>query len=135
MARHTRAAAAWIRTSSSWTSAPATPPTDSRPTSRAGPAGPLLGKPGGVFVLDADKVSADDAVLLTAAARAVLGGGRRSLADQLDRRPAAAALPPPLRSTRTDRSGSPFGTVRQRLPRAYGSGTATAGSHATVAST
>ena len=48
---------------------------------QAGPAGPLLGKPGGVFVLDAGKVSADDVVLLTAAARAVLGGGRRSLAD------------------------------------------------------
>ena len=51
---------------------------------QAGPAGPLLGKPGGVFVLDAGKVSTDDAVLLAAAARAVLGGGRRSLADQLD---------------------------------------------------
>ena len=66
---------------------------------QAGPAGSLLGKPGGVFVLDAGKVSADDAVLLTAAARAVLGGGRRSLADQLDCRPAATALPPPLTIT------------------------------------
>jgi cellobiose phosphorylase len=63
---------------------------------QAGPAGPRLGKPGGVFVLDAGKISADDAVLLTAAARAVFGGGRRSLADQLDSRPAVAALPPPL---------------------------------------
>ena len=63
---------------------------------QAGPAGSLLGKPGGVFVLDAGKVSADDAVLITAAARAVLVGGRRSLADQLDCRPAVAALPPPM---------------------------------------
>ena len=36
------------------------------------------------------RLSADDAVLLAAAARAVLGGGRGSLADQLDRRPAAS---------------------------------------------
>ena len=64
-----------------------------------GPAGPLLGKPGGVFVLDARKVPADDVVLLMAAARAVLGGGRGSLADQLDNRPAVAALPPPLTIT------------------------------------
>ena len=63
---------------------------------QAGPAGSLLGKPGGVFVLDAGKVSADDAVLITAAARAVLVGGRRSLADQLDCRPAVSALPPPM---------------------------------------
>ena len=66
---------------------------------QAGPAGQLIGKPGGVFVLNAGKVSTDDAVLLIAAARAVLGGGRRSLADQLDCRPAAAALPPPLTIT------------------------------------
>jgi cellobiose phosphorylase len=66
---------------------------------QAGPAGPLLGKPGGVFLLDAAKVSADDAVLLTAAARAVLGGSRRSLADQLDSPPSAATLPPRLTIT------------------------------------
>ena len=76
---------------------------------QAGPAGPLLGKPGGVFVLDAGKVSADDVVLLTAAARAVLGGGPRSLADQLDCRPAAAALPPPLTITQPP-APEPVGT-------------------------
>ncbi len=59
-------------------------------------AGPLLGKPGGVFVLDGGKISADDIVLLTAAARAVLGSGRRSLAEELDCQPVATALPPPL---------------------------------------
>jgi cellobiose phosphorylase len=60
-------------------------------------AGPLLGKPGGVFVLAAEKVPADDRVLLAAAARAVLGSGRGSLADQVNRRPATAAVPqPPL---------------------------------------
>ncbi len=66
---------------------------------QAGTAGTLVGKPGGIFALDAGKVSTDDALLLTAAARAVLVGGGRSLADQLDCRPAAVALPPPLTFT------------------------------------
>jgi len=43
-------------------------------------AGNVLGKSGGVFFLTADKVPADDAILLAAAARAVLGGDRGSLA-------------------------------------------------------
>ena len=46
----------------------------------------MLGKPGGVFFLTADNMSADDAVLLAAAARAVLGGGRGSLTDQIGTR-------------------------------------------------
>ena len=63
---------------------------------QTGAASESLGKPGGIFLLAADRLSADDAVLLTAAARAVLGGGRGSLADQLDHRPAAAPPLPPL---------------------------------------
>jgi cellobiose phosphorylase len=62
---------------------------------QGGDAGPLLGKPGGVFVLAAEKVHADDQMLFAAAARAVLGGGRGSLADQIQRRPAAATLARP----------------------------------------
>jgi cellobiose phosphorylase len=42
---------------------------------QTGVAGEMLDKSGGVFFLTADKVSADDAVLLAASARAVLGGG------------------------------------------------------------
>ena len=61
----------------------------------SGVAGPILGKPGGVFVMAAEKVPADDRVLLAAAARAVLGGRNGSLADQLDRRPAAATVARP----------------------------------------
>src|SRR5262249_38053408 len=69
---------------------------------QGGVTGPLLGKPGGVFVLAAEKVAADDRVLLAAAARAVLGGGHGSLADQMDRRPAAATLArPPITKTPT----------------------------------
>ena len=44
----------------------------------------MLGKSGGVFVLAARQLSTDDAVLLAAASRAVLGGGRGSLAEQID---------------------------------------------------
>jgi cellobiose phosphorylase len=61
---------------------------------QTGIAGEMLGKPGGVFFLTADRVPADDAVLLAAAARAVFGGDRGSLAEQLDQR--AAQRPDPL---------------------------------------
>jgi cellobiose phosphorylase len=67
---------------------------------QGGAAGPLLGKPSGVFVLAAEKMPSADKVLLAAAARAVLGGGRGSLADQVDRRPAAAThTQPPISPT------------------------------------
>jgi cellobiose phosphorylase len=66
---------------------------------QAGQAGPLLGKAGGVFSLLAAKVPKDDAMLLAAAARVVLGGGRGKLADQLRREPEPAVLPPPLNRT------------------------------------
>ena len=52
---------------------------------QSGVAGELLGKSGGVFFLAADKVAPDDAILLAAAARAVLGGGRGPLTEQIDR--------------------------------------------------
>jgi cellobiose phosphorylase len=65
----------------------------------SGPAGPLLGKPGGVFVVAAEQVSEAGAVLLAAGARAVLGGGRGTLADHLRREPEPAPLPPPLATT------------------------------------
>jgi cellobiose phosphorylase len=67
---------------------------------QAGADGEWIGKPGGLFLPAADRLSADDAGLLTAAARAVLGGGRGSLADQLDHRPAATTPPPPLATSR-----------------------------------
>ena len=60
-----------------------------------GAASEMLGKPGGVFFLTADKVPTDDAVLLAAAARAVLGGGRGSLTEQIDHRAAPRPTPPP----------------------------------------
>jgi cellobiose phosphorylase len=68
---------------------------------QAGVAGEMFGKSGGVFFLTADKVPADDAVLLAATARAVLGRGRGSLTDQIDRPSALrrTALPQPLTPT------------------------------------
>ena len=64
---------------------------------QTGIAGEMLDKSGGVFFLTADKVSADDAVLLAASARAVLGGDSGSLAEQIDHRAAPQPdLPPQL---------------------------------------
>ena len=69
----------------------------------------ILGKPGGIFVLDAANVPAEDAVLLAAAARAVLGGGSGSLAAQLNRTSAATPLPSRLSpgSIRAEPSAQP----------------------------
>ena len=50
-----------------------------------GVASEMLGKAGGVFFFNADKVPTNDAVLLAAAARAVLGGDSGSLTEQIDR--------------------------------------------------
>jgi hypothetical protein len=61
-----------------------------------GAAGAMLGKPDGVFFLTGDSVAADDAVLIAAAARAVLGAGRGPLEEQIDR----GAGPPPARPPR-----------------------------------
>jgi cyclic beta-1,2-glucan synthetase len=59
----------------------------------------LVDRPGGVFVRRADQLSADDRVLLQAAARVVLVGSRGSLSAQVDRREPPAVLPPPLVTT------------------------------------
>jgi cellobiose phosphorylase len=75
---------------------------------QGGVAGQLVGKSGGVFVLAAEKLPADDRVLLAAAARAVLSGGRGSLAEQIDRRPGAATPARPL-ITKTPIAAEPAG--------------------------
>jgi len=51
---------------------------------QTGVASEIFGKPGGVFFLTAEKVSPDDLVLLRAVARAVLGGDRGSLSEQIE---------------------------------------------------
>jgi cellobiose phosphorylase len=60
---------------------------------QTGPAGEMLGKPDGVFFLTVDKVPADEAVLLAAAARVVLGGNRGSLTEQINHH----VVPQPIR--------------------------------------
>ena len=67
-----------------------------------GVAREMVGKSGGVFFLKADKVPTDEAVLLAAAARAVLGGDRGSLAEQIDHPVTAGTVPsPPFIQTAT----------------------------------
>ncbi|HEX3231778.1 MAG TPA: hypothetical protein VHQ95_22560, partial [Pyrinomonadaceae bacterium] len=65
---------------------------------QTGISGEMLEKPGGIFFLTADNVTANDAILLKAAAKAILGGDRGSLAEQIDHR-AAPQLEPPSQLT------------------------------------
>ena len=77
-----------------------------------GAAGEMLGKPDGVFFLIADNMSADERVLLAAAARAVLGGGHGSLTDQIGTRDGPpltrpAPLIPPIGTAAFAERGQP----------------------------
>jgi cellobiose phosphorylase len=74
---------------------------------QSGPAGSLLGKPGGVFILAADTVPDDGRVLIEAAARAVLVGGRGLLAEQLRPEPGTPATPPELAVSHTPAPAPP----------------------------
>jgi cellobiose phosphorylase len=74
---------------------------------QGGPARSLLGKPGGVFVLPAGSVPDDGRVLIEAAARVVLWGGRGSLTEQLRHEPAAPTLPPELAADHTPAPAAP----------------------------
>ena len=61
---------------------------------RSSPGASLMDKPGGIFVLRSDVMSAEEQVLLGTAARAILIGGRGTLAEQLSRAlPEEARLP------------------------------------------
>ena len=63
---------------------------------QTGAAGDVLGKPGGVFLLTTRQVPATDALLLSAAARAVVGRGRGSLAGAVEPDDSALAEAPEL---------------------------------------
>jgi cellobiose phosphorylase len=67
---------------------------------QAGAYAALLGKPGGIFVIAAGNTPREDVNLIAAAARVVLGGGRGSLADRLDKQSNATSFPPALVPTR-----------------------------------
>ena len=65
---------------------------------RLGPTSEMADKPGGVFLRGAAEMPAADVMLLEAASRAILRGDDGSLAEQLERAPMLATLPPDLRS-------------------------------------
>jgi cyclic beta-1,2-glucan synthetase len=58
-----------------------------------GPWSAWKGKPGGVFLLQGDRISEAETVLLSVVAQAVLSGDRGTLEQQLDRPEAEAPLP------------------------------------------
>ncbi|MCG6118212.1 MAG: cyclic beta 1-2 glucan synthetase [Aquimonas sp.] len=62
----------------------------------AGPEGNVLDKPGGIFVRPIQQISQEERILLQAVARVVVGDRHGTLAAQMDRRPPAVRLPPPL---------------------------------------
>ena len=66
----------------------------------AGIEAPLLGRPGGIFVLHADQMSQSDRSLLQAVARIVLMADAGSLQQQLDQPAAKLPLAPALRPSR-----------------------------------
>jgi cellobiose phosphorylase len=59
----------------------------------AGPEAQIIDKPGGVFVRRAEELSEEDRVLFQTVARVVLTDSAETLAEQVQRRPAAERLP------------------------------------------
>jgi cyclic beta-1,2-glucan synthetase len=82
---------------------------------RSSDAQGLADKPGGVFLRKADQMTAEDRLLLQAAARVVLLGNRGSLAAQVGRAEPAAALPAALQPGRRAAPKAPGGAPA-RLP-------------------
>jgi len=66
----------------------------------AGDEAPMLGKPGGIFVLRVDQIPPADRALLQAVARIVLMADAGPLAEQLDQAPARMPMPAALRPIR-----------------------------------
>jgi cyclic beta-1,2-glucan synthetase len=63
-------------------------------------------KPGGAYLLRGDRMAEAERLLLSGAARAVLSGGRGSLAHQLDRPAPASPEPAPLDFAAAERRGA-----------------------------
>ena len=80
----------------------------------AGVARDMFGKTDGLFFLNAEKVPSNDAVLFAAAARAVIGGDRGSLAEQIDHPASPPNVPAPAFS-QTAIAAKPV-TQRTRRP-------------------
>jgi cellobiose phosphorylase len=72
-----------------------------------GPTSELADKPGGVFLRGTAAMPVADVTLLEAAARAILRGEDGSLAEQLEKAPILATLPPDLRVTTVTTTATP----------------------------
>jgi cyclic beta-1,2-glucan synthetase len=66
----------------------------------AGVESPMLGRPGGIFVLSHDQIPQADRALLQGVARIVLMAGAGPLSAQLEKAAARTAMPAPLRPVR-----------------------------------
>jgi cellobiose phosphorylase len=85
---------------------------------QSGPEGEKIGKPGGLFLIDAATIPPEDAQLFGAAARAVLGGGRGRLIDHVNVPVADRPVPPQLeRQSRVhdDLTGQPVAPSEELL--------------------
>jgi cellobiose phosphorylase len=67
----------------------------------AGVEANVVERPGGIFVRPGDQISNEDRILLQTVARAIINDSLGPLADQVNRRPLAAAPVPPLVPTRS----------------------------------
>jgi cyclic beta-1,2-glucan synthetase len=81
----------------------------------AGIGAPLLGKPGGIFLLRSDQIPPGDRVLLQAVARIVLDADAGSLDDQVRRAAPKPPLPPALRVSRGPLRDTPAPRARREL--------------------
>jgi cyclic beta-1,2-glucan synthetase len=91
-------------------------------TIRSSDAHHLVDRPGGVFLRQADHLTAEDKVLLQAAARVVLVGDRGSLTAQLDAAEPSAALPPLVTAPRRRHEHHPEPGVRLPEDLLFGNG-------------
>jgi cellobiose phosphorylase len=91
---------------------------------RLGPTSEMADKPGGVFLRCAAGMPAADAMLLEAASRVILRGQDGSIAEQLERAPVLATLPPdlPVTAAATTATADTSSATDQKLLFANGFG-------------
>ena len=81
----------------------------------AGAPANVTERPGGIFVRPGDQISNEDRILLQTVARAIVSDSLGPLADQVNRRPLAAAPVPPLVPTRSSSAeSSPFTAIARK---------------------
>src|SRR4029453_11605824 len=83
----------------------------------------LLDRPGGIFVRRIEQMSEDDKVLMQTVARVIVSDTGGTLADQVDRRPAAQAPVPAFAAVRARRAEPPIAVEVERHDLAAFNGT------------